>query len=208
MTTSPGTVRTLPHSVATWDHTAGLPLLLTEHTDTATTAHLYGPDGTVFETIHPNGTITYLHHDQLGSTRLVTTPTGTTTGTATYDPYGTPTTTGTIGPFGYAGQYTDPTGLQYLRARYYDPTTGEFLTRDPLTTLTRTPYAYANNNPLNLTDPTGLAPWDGICIAINNPNCDNTATRQIAGNFCHGEREGGGGGGGGGGRRRRGLLLA
>jgi RHS repeat-associated protein len=31
----------------------------------------------------------------------------------------------------FAGQQTDPTGLQYLRARYYDPTTGRFLSRDP-----------------------------------------------------------------------------
>ena len=32
----------------------------------------------------------------------------------------------------YAGQYTDPaTGLQYLRARYYDPATQQFLTVDP-----------------------------------------------------------------------------
>jgi RHS repeat-associated protein len=38
----------------------------------------------------------------------------------------------------YAGQYTDTeTGLQYLRARYYDPSTGTFLTRDPLEAQTR-----------------------------------------------------------------------
>lgn len=57
----------------------------------------------------------------------------------------------------FAGQHIDPeTGLQYLRARYYDPATGQFLTLDPIETLTREPYGYAHNNPLNATDPSGL----------------------------------------------------
>jgi len=57
----------------------------------------------------------------------------------------------------FSGQYTDPeTGLIYLRARYYDPTTAQFLTIDPLIAVTGTPYAYVAGNPLNHTDPTGL----------------------------------------------------
>ncbi len=62
--------------------------------------------------------------DPLGSTRAITDQTGNVSATSTYDPYGNPASqTGTLAnPFGYAGQYTDPeTGLQYLRARYYDP---------------------------------------------------------------------------------------
>jgi RHS repeat-associated protein len=54
------------------------------------------------------------------------------------------------------------TGLYYLRARYYDPAIGRFLSADPLAgapaqpqTLNR--YAYALNNPVNRVDPTGLA---------------------------------------------------
>jgi RHS repeat-associated protein len=55
------------------------------------------------------------------------------------------------------GRVVDPeTGLQYLRARHYDPTTGQFLTRDPIEAITRSPYAYVQNNPINGTDPTGL----------------------------------------------------
>lgn len=54
-------------------------------------------------------------------------------------------------------QYSDPeSGLQNLRARYYDPTTGQFLTRDLLEQLTQQPYAYAGDDPINGTDPTGL----------------------------------------------------
>src|SRR5205823_8255216 len=57
----------------------------------------------------------------------------------------------------YAGQYTDQeSGLQYLRARYYDPGTAQFITVDPAYTLTASRYGYTNGSPLNATDPTGL----------------------------------------------------
>jgi RHS repeat-associated protein len=62
------------------------------------------------------------------------------------------------------GQYTDPTSLIYLRARMYDPATGQFLTVDPLVDSTHSPYAYVAGNPLNATDPTGLCKlfsWGG-----------------------------------------------
>jgi RHS repeat-associated protein len=55
---------------------------------------------------------------------------------------------GGLGPYRYkapcyADQYTDAeTRFQYLRARYYDPATGQFLSRDPITAQTRSPYAY------------------------------------------------------------------
>lgn len=66
---------------------------------------------------------TYLHHDQQGSTRLLTGLTGTVTGKCTYSAYRTPTCEGTATtPLGYDAQYTSTdTGLIYLRARVYDP---------------------------------------------------------------------------------------
>ena len=39
---------------------------------------------------------------------------------------------------------------------YYDPATGQWLRRDPITSITQEPYNYAGNNPLNEADPTGL----------------------------------------------------
>ena len=76
---------------------------------------------------------------------------GETTGTFTYGPYGA--LTGTLGTattaLGYAGQYTlGQSGLQYLRARFYDPATAQFLTRDPAVEITRQPFSYGGNNPL------------------------------------------------------------
>ena len=83
----------------------------------------------------------------------------------TYDIYGKKTSSTGSQPneFDFAGQQTDPTGLQYLRARYYDPETGTFLSRDLLEEAGGTgvsPYAYAAGRPTSLTDRTGLAPWD------------------------------------------------
>ena len=69
-------------------------------------------------------------------------------------------------PFQFAGQYTDAkTGLQDLRARYYDPATGQFLSRDPLEDTTLHPFAYADNDPTNATDPSGLSAWSTVSDA-------------------------------------------
>jgi uncharacterized protein RhaS with RHS repeats len=53
----------------------------------------------------------------------------------------------------------------YLRNRYYDPATAQFLNRDPAVAVTRAPYSYAGNDPLNGIDPTGL-------LAILEGGCD------------------------------------
>jgi RHS repeat-associated protein len=121
-------------------------------------SYLYGPDGLPVEQIEGE-TATYLHHDQLGSTRLLTNASGEAVGKFTYGPYGKleASTGSATTPLGFAGQYTDSeTGLQYLRARFYDPATGQFMSRDPIEALTRQPYSYAGDNPTNRVDPSGL----------------------------------------------------
>jgi RHS repeat-associated protein len=63
----------------------------------------------------------------------------------------------------YSGeQYDSDLGLYYLRARYYNPVTGRFLSRDPLDGQLSDPkslhkYLYAGGDPVNVTDPTGRA---------------------------------------------------
>jgi RHS repeat-associated protein len=60
---------------------------------------------------------------------------------------------------GYAGQLPDPSGLIYMRARWYDPATARFVARDPLAgafTATTNAYFYANGNPLLMSDASGL----------------------------------------------------
>lgn len=60
----------------------------------------------------------------------------------------------------YSGEQTDPTGLQYLRARYYNLANGRFNRLDPLLgkvndPLTLHKYLYANGNPVSGFDPSG-----------------------------------------------------
>jgi RHS repeat-associated protein len=149
--------RTLGESTnhLTWDVSGGLSLLLSD----GQTSYIYGPGGLPIEQIDAEEAPTYYHHDQLGSTRMLTNASGEATARFSYDAYGgLEASTGTqTTPLGYAGQYTlAQSGLQYLRARVYDPVTGQFLTRDPVEPLTRQPYTYAGDNPLSSADPTGL----------------------------------------------------
>ena len=78
------------------------------------------------------------------------------TGTYTYDAFGAiRTQTGSsANEFKFTGEQVDSTGMEYLRARYYDQATGRFLSRDPLRFMQR--YAYVWNNPVGLVDPYGL----------------------------------------------------
>ncbi len=132
----------------------GLPVILSDGTN----SYIYGPGGVPVEQINGSETPTYLHHDQQGSVRLLTGSAGTTTGSTTFDAYGNKIeSTGTTSPLGYDSQYTSSdTGLVYMRARTYDPATGQSLTTDPLVDITGAPYNYAEDNPLNFGDPTGL----------------------------------------------------
>jgi RHS repeat-associated protein len=110
------------------------------------------------EQVSSGGKVQYLHHDQAGSTRLITGETGSVEGKCSYSPYGTPTCEGSAtSPLGYDGEYTNSdTGLQYLRARSYDPSTGQFTSSDPIAPLTGEPYSFAGDSPLMYSDPLGL----------------------------------------------------
>ncbi len=91
--------------------------------------------------------------------------------TDSYDAFGNPVahTGAASSAFGFTGNWTDPsTGLVHLRARDYDPKTGQFLTVDPAVDSTRQPYAYTGNSPVGRTDPTGLFFWDDIAREYDN----------------------------------------
>jgi RHS repeat-associated protein len=66
--------------------------------------------------------------------------------------------------FGFTGEQDEIAGLIFLRARYYDPGIGRFISKDPfpgVLTLPSSlhPYQYALNNPIRFTDPTGQVVW-------------------------------------------------
>lgn len=110
-------------------------------------------------------TSSYYLHDGLGSVIGLTSPTGVQTDRYRYDAWGVATlaTGSTPNPFRYRGQFTDDvTGLLYLRARYFAPRTGRFLTRDVAPFDLENPidlnrYRYAASNPVDYYDPTGFA---------------------------------------------------
>ncbi|GAB5443698.1 MAG: hypothetical protein Fues2KO_40470 [Fuerstiella sp.] len=105
----------------------------------------------------------FYHADSLGSTRLLTDASGAVLNTYTYDAFGSIVNeTGTYeNEFLFDGQRRDATtGLDYLRARYYDSTTGRFTGVDPFDGVVNSPvtlhnYLYAGANPVNASDPTG-----------------------------------------------------
>jgi len=101
----------------------------------------------------------YYHTDALGSVLALSNSSGVTATSYTYEPFGKNSTSGaSSNPFQFTGRENDGTGLYYYRARYYNPQVGRFLNEDPLrfgggdVNL----HSYANNNPINLTDPSGL----------------------------------------------------
>jgi RHS repeat-associated protein len=157
----------------TWDTSGRLPLLLYDGAN----YYLYGPDGTPFEQIS-GSTPTYLHHDQQGSTRLLTDSEGKAKGTYTYTPYGAiETHEGSAStPLGYDGQFrNDSTGLIYLRARVYDPETAQFMSVDPIVSVTDEAYGYVGGSPVNGGDPSGLCG----CELAGQPKWDLTTEYEI-----------------------------
>jgi RHS repeat-associated protein len=151
-----------------WDVGQGVPTVLSDGAN----LYIYGPGGAPLEQIS-GSTALWLHHDQLGSTRLLTNAAGEDVGADTFTPYGkVAASSGTAStPFLFAGQYRDSeSGLYYLRARYYDPATGQFISRDPAAATTRAPYSYASNNSINTADPSGLAADNTVGAAPSPPS--------------------------------------
>lgn len=112
----------------------------------------------------------YYLYDGRNSVTGILTENANLTNSYQYDPYGN-LTSGTadgVNYYAYNGESTNvKTGLQYLRARYYNAENGTFTTEDSdLGTtenlLTRNRYDYATNNPLNYSDPTGHSLWSRI----------------------------------------------
>jgi len=102
----------------------------------------------------------YYLHDGLGSTIALVDSTGAVKNTYSYDPWGKSTgVTGSVpNPFRYVGAMLDSsTGLYKMGERYYDPSIGRFTQEDPA----GGGYGYADGNPINFVDTTGLKPKKG-----------------------------------------------
>jgi len=124
------------------------------------------------------GISSYYLYDGLGSTRQLTDSSGAITDSYIYEGFGNCVYSSgtTVNPYLFTGEQQNlTTGLVYLRARYYDPSIGRFISRDPIlsprvkpegqfwfTLLLANqpqrlhPYLYCMNNPINYIDPSGL----------------------------------------------------
>lgn len=108
------------------------------------------------------GRVYYYHCDQLGTPILLTDAAVRRVWSASYAAFGSANVEHQFiaQPLRFPGQYfDDETGLHYNRARYYDPTLGVYLSRDPLALAGENGYVYAGSNPINVIDPLGLI-WE------------------------------------------------
>jgi len=128
----------------------------------------------------------YYIHDGLGSVRQLVDTAGQIESNYAYDPFGVPLVGGEVyNPYQFTGEAWDAeVELLYLRARYYQPEVGRFVTKDPWAGDYQRPgtlnlYVYTLNNPANLVDRTGYQGCTDVhCEApIVDPNLKSKADR-------------------------------
>ncbi|WP_055523048.1 RHS repeat-associated core domain-containing protein [Streptomyces graminilatus] len=114
-----------------------------------------------------------------GITKRYSTPFGADRGKPTFGPW--PDDKGFLGASADSG-----TGLTHLGAREYEPSTGRFISVDPLLNVAEhqslNGYTYANNSPVTLSDPDGLDPCGGLQCGHEGDDCSD------AGIYCYGSK--------------------
>jgi RHS repeat-associated protein len=126
----------------------------------------------------------YLQSDQHGTTQVAAAANGTGVTRRDLDPYGnligTPQGTWPDNHAFLNKPHSADTGVTDVGARQYDPTTGTFISVDPVLDPSSpsqwNAYGYSNNNPTSMSDPTGL--YCDMCdlltghqIGVNYPPC-------------------------------------
>jgi RHS repeat-associated protein len=109
-----------------------------------------------YKMVYPStSSVVYFYLDNLNSRRVVLSSSGTVVDRYCYSAWGVATQdVGSDDYRSFTGKDYDATGLIYFNARYYDPTTGRFLTEDPSRQGVNW-YAYCGNNPINRVDLSG-----------------------------------------------------
>ena len=147
-----------------WDVNGGLPQIASERDGNGKLLRRYVYGVRLISQTAGNST-SYFAYDGLGSVTDLTSATGGTQWTWSYEPFGA-VRTQTKAPgnqpatsMRFAGEYLDPTGLYHLRARQYDPAVGRFVQPDPAGQSSNesviSGYAYAADRPTVLVDPSG-----------------------------------------------------
>jgi RHS repeat-associated protein len=157
-----GRRRTLTQGGATTTFTFDGINPVTETDGTTTTSYLSGTDTDEQLTRTEGSTTTSFLRDLQGSPVALADATGAPVTSYTFDPFGGQSTTGAASTnrVGFTGHQRDQSGLIYMRARYYSPSLGRFISEDPsgLAGGDTNLHAYVGNSPLAATDPLGLFP--------------------------------------------------
>ena len=127
--------------------------------DDNTYLHLPG----LIATESATGTARYLLSDGLGSVRQAVDASTEVVAYKEFDSYGNPIVNSPLSliHYGFTGEWwEDEVGLLYLRARWYAPESGTFLSRDSVES--EPPYQYVGGRVVNLTDPLGFFGCDSI----------------------------------------------
>jgi len=126
--------------------------------------YIYGAGRLIASEIPSPAKVLHYHADHLGTPRLITGNGGAQVGSHHYYPFGMEILGGTNDGerLKFTGHERDAATLDYMHARYYDPSMGRFLSVDPYRVsakphvpLTWNRYTYAVNNPLRFVDPDG-----------------------------------------------------
>ena len=136
-------------------------------------SYVYGHD--LIGMLRPDTGNSYYHYDRQFSTRQLSNNVGAIQDFYTYDAFGVllSSTDITNNHYLYTGErFERNSGLYYLRTRYYNPTFGRFTTTDPFKGNKQNPkslhdYLYAQNQPINFQDPSGLFSIAGIMAAVS-----------------------------------------
>ncbi len=140
----------------TYDTSGSMSRLLEDGVD----YYLYG-NGVLGSGDPSFGTSHYYIEDGIGNVRFSTSSSGGTWSKMKYDPFGNDRSSFGSELFQFHGQqYDSASNLYYMRARYYDPELGRFISRDPVkgdlnNPQSLHPYVYSFNNPVNFSDPSG-----------------------------------------------------
>ena len=129
----------------------------------------------------------FYRYDIRGSVTTIVDGEGAVVKSYDYDEFGVTTASGEafFNEVTFTGSISDASGLLYMNARYYNPATARFLSQDSYTGSAFDPwtqhlYAYCNNNPVNMVDPTGHNPLlISLLVAITAvtlTGCNNQAS--------------------------------